>query len=275
MPDPTCPVCGGTVIRSSSRGRPKVYCSPKCGRWANRHLNPRTCSVDGCNAPHRAKGYCGPHYNQILNPDRHGKESVPCSVCGAQVIKDASRAKARRPVCSQRCRYFVTHGKFPEDRLAIVGPLPWTDPTKAPREWPSREAPQRKRVFIQGTCGWCDTPFTAINAAGGSTSRFCSESCARSFHRAARRRVRGRFAPMPSLRREVYERDGWTCQLCGDLVDPNLPPGDIWSATLDHIIPQSHQIIPDHSAANLRLAHLWCNAVRGDETYYTAADLSA
>lgn len=73
----------------------------------------------------------------------------------------------------------------------------------------------------------------------------------------------------------IYERDGWTCQLCMEPVDPALPPGDVWSATLDHIVPQSHMLIPDHSDDNLRLAHLWCNSVRGDETYYTAADLAA
>ncbi len=29
-------------------------------------------------------------------------------------------------------------------------------------------------------------------------------------------------------------------------------------------------VVPDHSPENLRLAHRWCNAVRGDETYYSA-----
>jgi 5-methylcytosine-specific restriction endonuclease McrA len=36
------------------------------------------------------------------------------------------------------------------------------------------------------------------------------------------------------------------------------------SATLDHIIPQSHMLIPDHSDRNLRLAHRSCNSARGD-----------
>lgn len=68
-----------------------------------------------------------------------------------------------------------------------------------------------------------------------------------------------------SVRLMVYERDAWTCQLCTDPVDRDLPATDTWSATLDHIVCRSWTNEPDHSADNLRLAHRWCNAVRGDE----------
>ena len=74
-------------------------------------------------------------------------------------------------------------------------------------------------------------------------------------------------------RQSLYQRDGWTCQLCTGPVDPELPPLDNWAASLDHIIPRSRG--GDHSDENLRLAHRWCNSVRGDDTYYTAADLVA
>jgi hypothetical protein len=76
---------------------------------------------------------------------------------------------------------------------------------------------------------------------------------------------------IPAARRNaLYERDGWTCQLCGDPVDPESTTGN-WAPTLDHIIPRSHG--GDHSDGNLRLAHRWCNSVRGDLSYYTDDDL--
>jgi len=74
-------------------------------------------------------------------------------------------------------------------------------------------------------------------------------------------------------RRSLYDRDGWVCQLCLEPVDPDLPSSDQWAATLDHIVPQSHAVFPDHSDGNLRLAHRWCNSVRGDDSRHTIDDL--
>jgi len=72
----------------------------------------------------------------------------------------------------------------------------------------------------------------------------------------------------PKVRRAIYERDGWMCQLCDDPVDPDLGQSDLWGPTLDHIVCQSWGEEPDHSPGNLRLAHRWCNSVRGDERFY-------
>lgn len=66
-------------------------------------------------------------------------------------------------------------------------------------------------------------------------------------------------------RRAIYERDGWTCQLCGDPVDPSLNRfADAMAATLDHITPRSLTLFPDDSPENLRLAHRVCNSRRGN-----------
>lgn len=78
-----------------------------------------------------------------------------------------------------------------------------------------------------------------------------------------------------AVRLEVYERDGWVCQLCDGPVDRDAHYLDPWSPTLDHIECQSWVLVPDHSPENLRLAHRWCNSVRGDERFYTEDDLAA
>lgn len=75
------------------------------------------------------------------------------------------------------------------------------------------------------------------------------------------------------VRQEVYDRDGWVCQICFEPVDPALDASDQWAATLDHIVPRSYTLIPDDSPENLRLAHRWCNSVRGDLRYYSDDDL--
>jgi 5-methylcytosine-specific restriction endonuclease McrA len=60
---------------------------------------------------------------------------------------------------------------------------------------------------------------------------------------------------------EIYERDGWVCQLCDSDVDPELKWPESMSASLDHIIPLSKG--GEHSRANSQLAHLKCNVDKG------------
>jgi hypothetical protein len=63
---------------------------------------------------------------------------------------------------------------------------------------------------------------------------------------------------------EVYERDGWICQLCGTSVDRKLAWPDPASRSLDHILP----LVADgsHSRANTQLAHWICNVRKGART---------
>ena len=86
------------------------------------------------------------------------------------------------------------------------------------------------------------------------------------------RRINGRperngsvFEPSTARRLRLYERDDWTCAICHEPTSHTYTATDPWSPTLDHIEPQSHALIPDHSDANLRTAHALCNAMRGDD----------
>ena len=225
----------------------------------------RTCDVDGCDKSHRARGLCATHYNQQHQPNRHAKVIVQCSACGASVEKCSSTGKARRPVCSERCRYRVTFGRWPEDRGALIGPMP---PTCATRKAPETSTPALR--FVGGTCLWCGATFLHDLRRSGVPSKHCSDRCTRKAVDARRDQRKGRFTVTRVLRSAIYERDQWTCQLCMLPVDNTLPPHHPWAATLDHIECQSWTLIPDHSPSNLRLAHRMCNSIRGDETYHHA-----
>lgn len=67
----------------------------------------------------------------------------------------------------------------------------------------------------------------------------------------------------PTERRALYERDNWTCQLCHEPIDPSAHWNSNYAPSLDHIVPQSHMLIPDHTPSNLRTAHRVCNSRRG------------
>ena len=68
------------------------------------------------------------------------------------------------------------------------------------------------------------------------------------------------FVDAPT-RRSIYERDGWVCQLCDGAISPDATE-HADRASLDHIVPQSRG--GSHDPSNLRMAHVGCNARRGD-----------
>ena len=174
---------------------------------------------------------------------------VPCAVCGEAVLKRDYSSDA--PSMHRACR-----SSLPNWRRRPGGVSP------ARRRFVARAAkaaagkPASKRVFVQGPCSWCGEPF--CSPAG----EYCSPTCRVSAREARRHPMK--FNPTPRLRREVYERDGWVCGLCDLPIDSSLAWPHKWSASLDHVIPQSCMLIPDHSASNLRAVHLQCNSMRGD-----------
>lgn len=72
----------------------------------------------------------------------------------------------------------------------------------------------------------------------------------------------------------VFERDNWTCGLCGDPVDKNLRQPEPMCATLDHIVPisvclqQAWPVETIHTYANVQTAHLQCNLAKGEQVDY-------
>lgn len=183
-----------------------------------------------------------------------------CSDCGTVWQSTTSRKDVR-------CRDCALARRRKSRALVLAEPDPPTF-CPLPDRHPAMRTYPKPRLWVSGPCAWCGETFTIRDQ---STARFCSTSCSRKHDRAAR----GRFLIRRSDRLAIYERDEWTCQLCMEPVDPDLPTSDIWAATLDHIRCQAWGDKPDHSPENLRLAHRWCNSVRGDETYYTADMLVA
>ena len=91
---PLCIDCGATLPTTPSKNRPVFRCRP-CYDAMKRSQPLRLCSVDGCDRPHMAKGFCGTHYKaqrQRLHRN-HGAghrgnllamtlSDQPCQSCG-------------------------------------------------------------------------------------------------------------------------------------------------------------------------------------------------
>lgn len=233
--------CGTRLGRDQHRHRGEPVCEPCRIAWNE------SCAQRQRDA--RARGYRPPRAE-------HARQ---CEQCGSQFSSRNSEAR----FCSMRC-LGDSRRKVYSRELVHIGP-------KATNEAPATPLnviTGPKRTIINGPCAWCGEVFTAITF---TQSRYCSKGCGRN---AAKYR-HGRFVISQRARLTIYERDGWTCGICSEPVDPDAGPSDPWAATLDHIIPQSRARIPDHSPENLRTAHRWCNSVRGDLTYYSDADLQS
>lgn len=61
----------------------------------------------------------------------------------------------------------------------------------------------------------------------------------------------------------VFERDEWTCQLCGAFIDRNLRGPDPMSPSIDHVIPLVRG--GDHVYSNMQASHLLCNMRKGSK----------
>lgn len=61
---------------------------------------------------------------------------------------------------------------------------------------------------------------------------------------------------------EIFERDSWTCHLCGEPVDRNAIVPAFDAPTLDHVTPLARG--GPHTRDNVRCAHFICNSRRQD-----------
>ena len=139
-------------------------------------------------------------------------------------------------------------------------------------------------------CKECGREFTMrelreINPWNYSDSpTFCSLACSHRYHgRKSKhmRRQRARVGGCSMSLRELDERDGHTCYLCGGTTDwddykvdasGNFIAGDRYPS-MDHVIPFSNG--GTHTPDNLKIAHRICNSLKGDRTIEEAHRLIA
>lgn len=259
-------LCAGGCGKNLRLG-PTSGATPKCrscrrrdGDWWQGSARPDVCQE--CPRPVLARGLCSTHYS-YWHRARNGRKPYerqrpPCNWCG--VVHDL------RPDGLTLVTEGLTHAQwaqhYPPSMSTAVALI-----VREPVRWRSRFEPPRLtkpwwRVIVQGDCAWCGESFTAPSTTG--VARYCSDRCVERAAQSASRRRRGRFTVSLRRRRRLHERDRWTCGICNEPTLRTFVQGDPWSPTLDHIEPQTHALIPDHSDANLRTAHALCNSLRGD-----------
>ena len=160
-----------------------------------------------------------------------------CSVSCRQRAKDEAR---KRPCSKCGASMWAANG--------TSAAKPVCQPCRRTPDYEARMARKgRVQQWVCGSCGVaCSRPSTR-----GNLPLYCVECRATDW-------------VTPTLRRSLYERDGWICWLCQEGVDASLiGTRSVWRPSLDHVVPRSKGGATNE--ANLKLAHNWCNSVRRDD----------
>lgn len=239
--------CGELFAPRRSGGKPQVRCSERCRR-----------KVANAN------------YIKARAPER----AVACAECGGPVAQ-LSQGRPRK-FCSDECKARTHNRRANRRRLPLrdVNPAPRRctycneefvpgrrDQIYCPGKWCAQYAYEARKkageplrqVEQTKQCQECGAEFTAFK----SNARWCSPLCKNRHTSRAMSRRRGEVQTEPYTDREIFERDNWTCHLCGDPIDPELPRTDWYGATIDHVIPiaAGGADVPSNVAA----AHWICN----------------
>lgn len=188
-------------------------------------------------------------YERVAHPDR------VCIECGSKFTPASVHSRFCSRACGQRA---ADHASGP--KCSDCGTQMWEsrDVAAVPKCLPCRrkspaysKAPKPPQRWSCGLCGAeCERPTTK-----GQVPKYC---------KACRPWVRHWISS--DRRWALYERDRWVCWLCEEAVDPELiGTKSAWRPSLDHVVPRSKG--GSHDDSNLRLAHMWCNCVRGDDKH--------
>lgn len=165
---------------------------------------------------------------------RHGtgiQTKVMCEWCSASFLPKRSDQR----YCTSQCGVLHRSAKRSASRVRVVC---------KPRECPE--------------CGTIFTP-RPNNAA---KAVWCSQRCAqRDVNRRRRARQAGtQIEPIRPI--EIYERDGWACQLCGGPIELAERAPHPRSRSIDHRVPLSRG--GPHTRDNVQAAHFACNQLKSD-----------
>lgn len=301
MTNRTCctPDCGNDVLARGMCRRHYMAWRESNPDKVRRYLSTDgECSVSECEELRSAKGMCRRHYNQwsYSKKPRLVPEVGVCRRCG-QEFSRKERFATSRVYCSSECQKEAKAASSRESyqrrkreigearrsatRSKLAGIIKEC-PYCSAKFSPERSSSQK---FCSKACGAnyhrdssariceatdCDRPVRAREMCSmhyrrwaRQTGRERPESWSQErYERWKRRQDRKRETQVEPIRNlDVFERDGWRCGICDDLIDRSLVWPDPLCVTLDHIIPLSEG--GTHTWDNVQAAHARCNIQKG------------
>lgn len=253
-------VCEHCGITFKSPDRKYRFCSPACANAAQRK-RPREVHCRGCGLPFKPTridhtGFCSRACNFATRAKIGVEVAFLVGLARAAVAKEADK----------RCKQ--CGGRI-------------TDPHRQAycSDECSHEAVLARERDKRNQCPDCGEPH-------GRWMHYCDECSRRRLKegrrrakRLARKTLRGkqrrklynrkrklRLASIPSspyVSREIAERDGWRCGVCGGRIDPDLRFPNHRSLSIDHILPLSKGGTDEPH--NVQAAHFICNSRKSNK----------
>ena len=205
---------------------------------------------------------CGVRFTRWENYSHTGTHTVRCHDCYLAYNRalNKKRPKKRRPAQEPRaCRHCEADisDKRPQARWCGKK-CRWADRPNGGH-----------RTTGTATCAECGTTFDTVRGRNtycglvcAGRSRILTQDQNETSQNSRRRRQRERQARMTGTyrRRDIFERDGWLCQLCHKPLGKQPYPHP-QSPSIDHIIPLSQGGMDKR--ANVQAVHLRCNCAKG------------
>lgn len=245
-----CPFCG-TVMSNSRRvqcGAPEChreYQRARVLRWQHEYVAK---NGEWANAKfRRSERKSNPTCVDCSAPVRHGRtQETRCRKCG-QRAHAARQAAATAAARQARETALAEHNRRPARALRDLEDAAKGTAGCAP--------------IASGQCQGCGAWFCC--KITNDLPRFCSKRCsAREIRGRRRARTKG-CTITPGRRHAVYERDGWTCRICGDPVNRAAEVPALDAPVIDHRVPLAQG--GAHGPENWQLAHFYCNSVKQDQ----------
>ena len=205
------------------------------------------------------------------------KELRYCSICGDSFIAEGKGFRCKR-YCSDTCARRAENNKRNEKRMdnAPTSTCPHCEKDfkdRGGRTYCSYKCYiESKRAKKQTTiCPICGKDVEQR----GNKRKYCSKACSikaqadvyrrNTLTRRALRKTNGKVETINP--EEIFERDGWRCQICGKLVSRRLYKTNgtkryANAPSIDHIIPISRG--GEHIKANVQCACYLCNCRKGN-----------
>jgi hypothetical protein len=238
----SCVQCGKEFVISKRVGPRNKYCSKQC-REKHHHDVLKNRKIDRCcptcgknlNATHSTRKYCS-KFCQMQDPNLISHKKRECTVCKKEFVSPIRSKQCCSCACARR-KQIKTLKKL-----------------------------QLDTQMITAKCVECGETFYTQKLFGRNLyyGYRCPEC--RLVHERNRCRKRRMTTSQykPKLNDfEVFERDNWICQICGEPVDKDRRSPDPLSPTIDHIKPLTKGGL--HVLPNVRLAHHICNNRKNDQ----------
>lgn len=193
-------------------------------------------------------GFCAGCQEALPPLRRQGNPRKWCSAaCKARTIRNGT-GKVRERRCAW-CQAAFIPGRSDQAYCQPRCNIRARDARK-----PRVEVPTRR-------CETCDSSFTPT-ANNALKAKYCSVRCQNRVHQLRYRALKAAATTERFRLRDVFERDGWVCQICAEPIDRDAKAPVPWSKSIDHRTPLARG--GAHSFDNCQAAHLWCNSAKKD-----------